>query len=155
DTDLFDESTIARALTHYKNLLEGFTANPERRIWELPLLDGVERRQLLVEWNDNARPYPQKCVHEVLAEIAAQFPDSVALAFKDREVTYRELDAESDRLAAHLRHLGVRRDVRVGITSDRSVGMAVGLLAILKAGGAYVPLDPSYPLERLEFLIDN
>ena len=69
--------------------------------------------------------------------------------FEDRQLTYGELNARANRLAHHLRRLGVGPDSRVAICVERSLEMVVGLLAVLKAGGAYVPLDPAYPAERL------
>ena len=64
-----------------------------------------------------------------------------------------ELNARANRLAHHLRALGVGPDVRVGLCVERSVELVVALLAVLKAGGAYVPLDPSYPAERLRDML--
>ncbi|MVA49133.1 amino acid adenylation domain-containing protein, partial [Agrobacterium vitis] len=61
--------------------------------------------------------------------------------------------ARANRLAHHLRGLGVRPDDRVAICVERSLDMVVALLAVLKAGGAYVPLDPDYPAERLAFML--
>ena len=46
-------------------------------------------------------------------------------------------------------------DVRVGICVERGFEMIVGLLGILKAGGAYVPLDPGYPVERLQYMLED
>src|SRR5262249_30436471 len=65
----------------------------------------------------------------------------------------RDLDVRSDRLARHLRGLGVGPEVPVGIAVERSPDLAIGLLGILKAGGAFVPLDPSYPPGRLAYML--
>ncbi len=70
-------------------------------------------------------------------------------------MTYAELNARANRLAHHLRALGVRPDDRVAICVERSLEMVVGVLAILKAGGGYVPLDPGYPVERLAFMLKD
>jgi amino acid adenylation domain-containing protein len=70
-------------------------------------------------------------------------------------LTYHELDARANRLAWHLRTLGAGPEARVGICTDRSPDMVIGLLGILKAGAAYVPLDPAYPAERLAFMIED
>ena len=67
----------------------------------------------------------------------------------------REPNARANRLAHHLRSLGVGPDRHMGIAVDRSLEMVVGLLAILKAGGAYVPLDPAYPAERLAYMLSD
>jgi amino acid adenylation domain-containing protein/non-ribosomal peptide synthase protein (TIGR01720 family) len=73
----------------------------------------------------------------------------------EQRLTYRELNERSNKLARHLRQLGVGPEVLVGICVERSAEMLVVLLGILKAGGAYVPLDTSYPQERLAFLLDD
>src|SRR5262249_24213981 len=69
-----------------------------------------------------------------------------------QHLSYGELNARANRLAHHLRGLGVGPDVRVGICIERSPELLIGLLGTLKAGGAYVPLDPTYPAERLAFM---
>ncbi len=86
---------------------------------------------------------------------AARTPDAVALIAGDRELTYRELEAQSNRLARHLQKLGVEPDTLVGVALGRSETLVISLLAILKAGGAYVPLDPGYPRERLSWVIED
>src|SRR5439155_22103212 len=105
---------------------------------------------------DTRADYPTtKCVHELIAEQAARTPDQIAVVFVDKSLTYAELDARANALAAHLQSLGVKTETRVGICVPRSLDMIVGLLGILKAGGAYVPMDPSHPKERLAFMMED
>ena len=153
NTDLFEESTIARMVGHYQTLLEGVALNPEQRLAELPLLTESERHQLLVEWNDTQTNYPQeKCIHQLFEAQAARTPDAVAVVFEE-PLTYRELNERANQLAHYLQNRGVGSEVLVGICVERSLEMFVGLLGILKAGGAYVPLDPAYPQERLAYML--
>jgi len=154
DTDLFDEGTIGRMAGHYQRLLEGIVADPGQGISQLPLLTEDERHQLLLQWNDTARGYPpDRCVHQLFEEQVGRTPDAVAVVFENQQLTYRELNARSNRLAHYLRDLGVGPEILVWICLERSLEMVVGLLGILKAGGAYVPLDPEYPAERLDFML--
>ena len=107
-----------------------------------------------MEWNRTEVPYPKDhCLHELFEEQVERTPDAVAVAFQDRQLTYRQLNERANQLARHLQGLGVGPDTLVGICMERSPEMVVGLLGILKAGGAYVPLDPSYPGERLAFML--
>ncbi|NHC34669.1 non-ribosomal peptide synthetase [Scytonema millei] len=155
NTDLFDASTIARMLAHFQILLEGIVTNPDTRIANLPLLSAAEYHQLLVEWNQTSCDYPERCIHQLFQAQAAQSPDAVAVVFADEQLTYQQLDRRANQLAHYLQQLGVTSESLVGICSDRSLEMVVGILGIWKAGGAYIPLDPNYPSDRLKFMLDD
>ena len=94
-----------------------------------------------------------RCLHEMVEEQVERSPNTTAVIFEDKQLTYRQLNERSNQLARYLQGLGVGPDTLVGICVERSLEMMVGLLAILKAGGAYVPLDPAYPKERLAFML--
>jgi amino acid adenylation domain-containing protein len=155
-TALFDAATIARMAGHLVMLLRGAVADPGRRVSELPLLPPDERHRLLVEWNDTAKPYPEDvCLHQMFEALADRTPDATAVVFGRERIAYGELDRRANRLANHLRTLGVGPEVLVGLCVRRSPEMLVAMLGILKAGGAYVPLDPGYPRERLAFTLED
>jgi amino acid adenylation domain-containing protein len=121
-----------------------------------PILTEAERHKLLVEWNQTEREYPRdKCLHQLFEEQVERTPEAVAVVFEGDSLTYRELNIRANRLAHHLRSLGVGPDILVGLCVERSLEMVVALLGILKAGGAYVPLDPNYPENRLRFILKD
>jgi amino acid adenylation domain-containing protein len=94
-------------------------------------------------------PYPHdSTVHGLFEEWADRTPDAPAMSAGGVTMTYRELDRRANRLAHHLRGLGVTSETRVGLCV-RDGRWVIGALAVLKAGGAYVPMDPNYPAERL------
>jgi amino acid adenylation domain-containing protein len=113
-----------------------------------------ERAQLL-QWNDTHADFPQVCAHELFELQVDRDPEAVAVVFGKRQLSYRELNEQANRVAHHLRRRGVRPNVLVGVCLERSPEMVVALLAVWKAGGAYVPLDPAYPKERLSFMIED
>ena len=122
----------------------------------LPLLSEAERHQLLVEWNATGADYPRdKCVHELFEAQAARTPDAVAIVHEDAQLTYAELNAKANRLAHHLRGLGVKPDALVAIGLERSIELVLAELAILKCGAAYVPLDQNAPIKRQAFMIED
>ncbi|HKV34448.1 MAG TPA: amino acid adenylation domain-containing protein [Pyrinomonadaceae bacterium] len=155
-TDLYRRERIERMTKHLENILESVVVDPTQRLSDLPLLSENEKRQLLIEWNDTAVPYPsERCVHELFEEQVEQRPDEVALLFEDERLTYRELNEQANRVANYLRAAGVENGELVGLFTSRSLRMVVALLGILKAGAAYVPLDERYPAKRLDFMLKD
>lgn len=155
NTDLFDAATIARALEHFENLLEGVTAYPDRRLSEITILGAAERHRILVDFNDTARKYPDVCMHDLVAQRAELQPDAVALIHGHDRITYHELNSRANQIAHHLIKRGAGPDVLVGIYAERTPAVVIGILGILKSGSAYVPLDPNYPKERLGYILED
>jgi surfactin family lipopeptide synthetase A len=156
NTDLFNRSTIERLLGHFRTLLEGIVADPKQPIATLPMLTAGELRQLLVEWNATAVPYPDNAtIHALFEAQAAQRPDAPAVIKDNFQLSYAELDRKANQLAHYLRHQGVRPGSFVGLMTGRSPEMVVCILGALKAGAAYIPIDPTYPPERQAFMIED
>ncbi|AYX40192.1 non-ribosomal peptide synthetase [Burkholderia pseudomallei] len=154
-TALFDEQTARRYARYWRRLLEGMTAGSANvSVARLPLLDEAEREQVVHEWNATERVYPiRQCIHQLFEAQAARTPNAIAIAIGDERLTYAALNASANRLARHLRALGVVADTRVAVCIERGAPMVIALLAIWKAGGAYVPLDPAYPRERIAYML--
>ncbi|MEU5445347.1 non-ribosomal peptide synthetase [Streptomyces griseofuscus] len=153
DRAAFSEQRIAEIGGHYAAALTALTADPTASAMAANLL-GVEQLDRLVRhWNDTAMGLPSVTLPELLTKQADTRASSVALRTDGAELTYAELHARSNRLAWHLRELGVGPDVLVGVHLARSAELIVSLLAVLKAGGAYVPLDPEYPKDRLQYML--
>ncbi|WP_186032283.1 non-ribosomal peptide synthetase, partial [Burkholderia gladioli] len=154
DTDLFDRETVERLASRLDQLLRAAVAQPGGAVGDLAMMSDAERRQWVEDWNATSAPAPHEPTVQARFEAqVARTPEAIALAVGDERLSYAELDARANRLAHHLRTLGVGPDVLVGISVERSVAMIVGLLGVLKAGGAYVPLDPSYPRERVAYML--
>ena len=86
---------------------------------------------------------------------AAAAPWAPAVAIDGRALSYRDLEGRANRIARHLRTLGVGRESVVACCMERSTDLTVALLGVLKAGAAYLPLDPTYPSERLSFMLQD
>lgn len=140
----------------FSTLLESIAAQTGAPLSKLELLPKAESKRLLTEWNDTASDYPKSaCIHHLFEEQVRRRPGDIALTFEDRSLTYRELNERANRLAAHLRELGVGPDKLVGVHLERSLELLVATMAVLKAGGAYVPLDPAFPEDRIAFMIED
>ncbi|MFZ4134195.1 amino acid adenylation domain-containing protein [Streptomyces koyangensis] len=154
-TALFDAETVERLAGHLEVLLDASVAEPGRPVGELPLLTGEGHQELLAGWRGPGRPRSPLAAHQLFARQAALRPDAVAVATAERQLTYGELDRRANRLAHHLRALGVGPDVPVALFLERDLELLVGMVAVVKAGGAYVPLAPGLPAERLGFIVED
>ena len=156
NADLFDAATITRMARHFHTLLESIIRDPAAVIGDLEVLTGVERRQLLVEFNDTKADYPKdRCVHQMFEEQVQRTPDRVAVVFEKQQLTYMQLNARANQLAHHLQTLGVGPEVPVAICMEHCPEIVVAVLGILKAGGAFLPLDPAYPKAGLAFMLQD
>jgi amino acid adenylation domain-containing protein len=158
--DLFEEATIERMVGHLEKLLNSIVENPNQRISEFSLLTEREKSQILNDFQNipvthsNKEKVPTQ-IHHFFEKYAQETPNQTAVVFENNQLTYRELNEKANTVAAALRNEGIGRDMPVGLYTNRSVNMMVGLLGILKSGGAYVPLDPEYPEERIEFMLED
>ena len=151
--DLFERASVEVIAGRLIRLLETAIDDPDRAIGSLDILTADERHTILHEWNDTAHAIPSGTLPELFAAQVDKTPDAIAVVFEEQSLSYAQLDAHSNRLAHHLRELGVGPETVVGLCVERSLEMVVGLIGILKAGGTYLPLDPSYPQERLAFML--
>jgi amino acid adenylation domain-containing protein len=153
--DLFDEATIERMLGHFRTLLESIAAAPDLHLSELPLLTKEERHQLLFEWNDTHREYPDICIHRLFEEQAERTPEAIAVVFEDQQLTYWQLNENANRIASALAEQGIGKGSYVPVLMDRNIEMVISLLSVMKSGAAFVPLDTRWPTERLGWILDD
>jgi non-ribosomal peptide synthetase component F len=154
-TALFDHATIQRHVGYLQQVLTAFPSTLHLPVPLLPILPQEERQQLLDTWNETRTFAADRCIHQLFEEQVARTPDKVAVTCQGQSITYRELNRQANCLAQYLQKLGVKPDDRVALCAERSLEMVVGILAVLKAGGAYLPLDPAYPVERLEYMLED
>ncbi len=142
-----------RWLAYLQQLLAGMGAGVERPLATLEILPKEERALLLNTWNATELAHDRSAtLPELVAAQVVRTPTAVAIVDGTKRLTYAELAAASDRLAAHLRTLGAGPELCAGVCLERGADLVIALLAVLKAGAAYVPLDPAYPADRLAFM---
>ena len=150
-TDLFEAATVDQMLESLQLMLEGIVADPSTPLSRLPILGAAQRSRILTEWSGSERPYPaHQTIAARFAECVARTPEAIAMIDDGTRLTYRELDALSNRVARHLQSHGIREGDFVGLRAERSPAFVVKVLGIAKAGAAYVPLDAEEPAARLE-----
>ncbi|MCK4258418.1 MAG: non-ribosomal peptide synthase/polyketide synthase [Halanaerobiales bacterium] len=153
-TDLFKQQTIEQMAKHLINILRKIVKNPEIKLAEIEMLSDKERKQLIEEFNDNQCVYTdQSLLHQLFISQAEKTPDEIAISFGDQILTYAEYNRRSNQLARLLREKGASPDKIIAVIVERSLEMAIAILAVMKAGAAYLPIDPDYPRERIQYLL--
>ncbi len=153
---LFKRETVERMLSHLRNIFKVVAANSKVKLSDIEMLTKEEKDKILNEFNNTFADYPgNKTIHELFEEQVVKTPYETAVVFYESQLTYKELNEKANRLAGKLRQLGVGPDKIVGILTEPSLEMVIGLMSILKAGGAYVPIDVQYSAERIEYILND
>ncbi|MGA6175456.1 condensation domain-containing protein, partial [Streptomyces sp. NPDC012600] len=147
--DVFDEATVRRMATVLGSVLHQVLSNPELHLADLNVLTETERELLTGPWAGTPVATDHSTIVERFEEQTALRPEKTALIFEDRRVTYADLNASANRLAHHLRTLGLKRGDIAGVLLERGTDFATAVIAVTKTGAAYTLLDPDFPDERL------
>lgn len=150
----FSPEQVGRIAEHLDMVLGQLVEPSETRLSAIEVLGADERRLVLEGWNATRQKYSMDAtVPELIYENVMRAPEATAVRFDEQALSYRELWTRSQALASELRRHGVGPDVLVGICTERSLELIVGLLGIWQAGGVYVPIDPKYPVDRISYML--
>ncbi|HLP57301.1 MAG TPA: condensation domain-containing protein, partial [Candidatus Deferrimicrobium sp.] len=151
---VYDISFMERMAGHVYQLVRQVTADPERKINTLVLITEEEKKQLLLEFNNTGEDFPgDKAIQQMVEDQVKKTPGRDAVYYEGECLTYREVNERANRLARHLKDKGIGPERTVALVLERSVDMAVAMLAVLKAGGAFLPIDPGAPPARGRFML--
>ncbi|MFG1795705.1 amino acid adenylation domain-containing protein, partial [Nocardia sp. NPDC049149] len=151
--DQLDPATAQPLLDRFVRLLTQLADNPRALVSQLQYCDDAERAALLPV--HGAASLPLRTLPEILAAGAQLGGDGIAVSAGDLTMSYRELDAWSNRFARMLLKRGVGREVFVVLALTRSLESVVAVWALAKSGAAFAPLDPNYPVERIEHMLTD
>jgi amino acid adenylation domain-containing protein/non-ribosomal peptide synthase protein (TIGR01720 family) len=150
------EAVINKIMEHFVYLLTSLYKNAQSGLSTIEFMSESEKNEILCNFNKTEAAFPNdKCMHGIFEEQVQRNPENIAVVYKEKSLTYMELNSMGDKLASFLQGEGVGPDKLVGICMERSIEMVLAIIAIMKAGGAYVPLDPEYPEDRLNYMIED
>jgi amino acid adenylation domain-containing protein len=155
DAQCVSKEWVVRLSTMMRALLEQVSVQPQTPVGALTLLTASERLHLLRNGSGPQRDWPEQGFCQLFEEQARLRPTALAALSQQEELSYQQLNARANQLAAVLRRRGVGPNVVVGLCLPRDASMLVGLLGVLKAGGAYLPLDVNSPPARLQYQLQG
>ena len=155
NTDILEQDTIIRLKQNFLKLIENFILKPDNLIKTIPLITEAESGKISGFTGIRAEYPKDSTIVQLFKDQVVLFENRQAIVFKSESLTYKQLNDKTNQLGRTLRRLGVTRNTPVGVLTEKSLDMIVGILGILKAGGAYVPIDPEYPDKRIDFMLND
>ncbi|MFB7273144.1 amino acid adenylation domain-containing protein [Streptomyces sp. NPDC056244] len=164
---LFDDASADGFISTFQHILREFArlfaSGDGATLADVTCLDEAGRAALPADATEPGGPVvptaatrPARTLHGVFEEMAAAWPDEIAVVHGGTRLTYRELNERANQLAHHLRTVvELRPNDLVGLVLDKSELMITAILAVWKAGVAYVPIDPGYPDDRVAFMLED
>ncbi len=139
-----------------QSLSEALEQTPKMAVRQLEVLPFEERALLLQTWNTTVASYPaHRCIHQLFEEQVERAPEATALVYKDRRLSYAELNIRANALAHQLIGLDVQPGAYIATLLERSAELVIAQLAILKVGAVYVPIDTKAPAERQAWILND
>ena len=152
--DSLDRIRIVSSLKQHYNISDISPFMQARSLAEMAsLIDGSKFDDEGL--SDENMPAEYEMPYEIITKRCQQSAQEVAIHYKGVDLSYAQLQTQSNQLANYLRSVGVCANTLVAIMAPRTPEMLIATLAILKAGGAYVPLDPTYPSARLQYILEH
>lgn len=154
--DQYTQEDITSIHFRILHIIRQVLSFPEINLKEISIVTSKEKYELLYRFNNTDVDYlPTTSFISLFEEQVEKTPDSPALTFEEKTLTYQELNQKANSLAYMLREHKVINNTIVAIMMNRSLEMIVSILAVLKAGGAYIPIDPEYPDERINYMLND
>ncbi|WP_186648867.1 non-ribosomal peptide synthetase [Fluviispira vulneris] len=155
--ELFETNTIEKMLGLMKQLLMQIANDQNILVHSLKYLNEYEFEKILGERNSTSKPrLKQKNIVQLFEERVLNTPHNIALISEKNILTYSELNLRANQLAHYMKDkYAIKTDDLIALCLERDEHMLISILAVLKAGGAYVPMDPEYPMERIEYILED
>ena len=155
--EIFSKDTIDELLSITITLLKQIVGNVYQSVQNEKYLNSKQYNKIINIWNKTDKDYPNtKTIHHLFEEQVERTPDSIAVVYENRKLTYRELNERANQLANYIiQNYAIGPDALIALCLDRSEYMLIAILGVLKSGAAYVPMDPSYPDERIKYILED
>lgn len=141
----------------FGNIFASIIQKPDIKIGDVELLNEQQTNEInaLVNSRSKDSKKQHKKINEIFEDICAKYPDNTAIKYRDKSLTYRELNEMADNIAQNLMQQLTQKQRHVIISLDRCEVLVAAILGVLKAGRTYIPIDPNSPKERMEYIANS
>jgi len=157
DKSLFCESDIKQLCNAVRSFAQNMAASPvQMQLGSIACVSADEASKLVKIGSGPKKEVDKsKTIVDLFRLSAAKYPDDIAVVDEVGSLTYSELDRKSDVLCAYILSKGVKKEDFVGLMFPRRKEYTIAFLAVFKSGCAYLPLDFEYPVDRLQYMLED
>uniref|UniRef100_UPI001359D0D5 condensation domain-containing protein n=1 Tax=Nocardia sp. CY41 TaxID=2608686 RepID=UPI001359D0D5 len=154
-TDLFDSATVRDFADRFTRILAAVAVDASVVVGDIDVLAAGERELVLHEWSTAGAIVPEVTLVDVITTQARNRPEAVAIRYGHTSVSFEQLHRRANQVARALIAHGAGPESVVAVAMPRTEELPIALLGVLIAGAAYLPIDTSYPVQRLEFMLED
>lgn len=152
----YDAEMIERLKGHMAQIIDQIASDHQMPVADVDILSSKEKHQICKEFNNTALDFPRnKTVIDLFETQVTKNPEKPALTIEGKELSYSEFHLRMNQMVGVLLEKGVKQGDLIGLMTERSAELLIGLFAIMKSGGAYLPIDPNYPKDRINYIIED
>ena len=154
-TAIYTKQDIDSMHNRILNIISQVISEEDLLLSNIEVITPKERKLLLNKFNKTKIKFNENNILELFDIQVKNNPSKIAVIANNKTLTYKELSDKSIQLAKYMQQNGVHSKDIVGLMLHRSLETAVGLLAILRCGATYLPIDPEYPIDRINYMMEN
>ncbi|KAL7915692.1 hypothetical protein GGI35DRAFT_4429 [Trichoderma velutinum] len=155
DSRVLEPWLVRRLLARLKFVMQQLNAaSPQQKLWEISTMTPHDLNWIW-DFNKDIPTPAEEFVHDIVAKVVQAQPEAPAVCAWDGDLTYRELDDFSSKLARRFLDLGLTPNTIIPLCFEKSKWVPVAMLGVLKAGAAFMMLEPSLPEERLKVMVQQ
>ena len=154
-TSIYSQSDIENIHNRIVNIINQIISKDNIILSDIEIVTPKEKQILLDKFNNTKIHFKENNILNLFKKQVRKNPLKTAVIANNQSITYQDLDEKSSKLANYMLNNGIHSKDIVGLMLHRSVETAIGLLAIIKCGATYLPIDPDYPIDRINYMMEN
>lgn len=157
NTAIYSRDMMIDLMDNYKNLLVELLDNNTVELNKIDYLNDNAKNEQLIVFNNTFVPRnSSENIPDLISRKAMELPNGIAISFKGKTLSYKELNDLSNQLTNYLiHHKNIGIQDKIAIQLDKSEWLIIVMLGVLKTGASYVPIDPELPVDRIEYMLNN
>lgn len=155
-TGSYTETNIKLMHQRILHLIQQVLQNANIAIQNIEIVTPTEKTQLLEDFSGKKTNYPKEAtIISLFEKNVENYPNTIAVSYKEKSLTYKELNSKVNQLAHYLLNKGFSKNNIISVCMQKNIDFIITILAVQKIGCAYLPINPAYPVDRIKYIMEN